>query len=317
MADEGGSMPNEINEDLIEATIRRVAESKAARVDASVVEMPVAESVAPAIARADAEGASSEAGAVAARVAALVPARKPEGEDEDDEIAPSPQSLRAQMQGLPGAPMRMAGSKPAPKPAPVQKAPPWPERNAVPREQDEAPADIAAQLQTISRRLDAVLPLLERIAGSREASPARGEWERTPQATRAPITVMRGTPAPAAAGERTEPDVIDTRPIPKPLPPLIEPKRGLDLLPRNYRITVEDKRGGVDLVPLHRSMLGMDGVRDMSLLSYNNGVAIVALETTEEIDPELLRSLVSRAMVCDARIEVHNENTMVVKLSDE
>jgi hypothetical protein len=70
-------------------------------------------------------------------------------------------------------------------------------------------------------------------------------------------------------------------------------------------------------VPLHRAMLGMEGVRDMSLLSYNNGVAIVALETAEALDPELLRSSVSRAMACDARVEVHNENTMVVKLSEE
>mgnify|MGYP001566754761 FL=1 len=215
------------------------------------------------------------------------------------------------------APMRMAGSKPAPKPAPVQMAPARPERAAAPSERAEAPSDIAAQLQTIVRRLDAVLPLLERIAASREAGAASGEWDRAPQPSRAPIAAMRAVPAPAAAGERAEPDVIDTRPIPKPLPPLIEPKRGFDLLPRNYRITVENKRGGVDLVPLHRAMLGMDGVRDMSLLSYNNGVAIVALETTEELDPELLRSSISRAMACDARVEVHNENTMVVKLSEE
>ena len=61
--------------------------------------------------------------------------------------------------------------------------------------------------------------------------------------------------------------------------------RGFELLPRTYRLTVEDKRRGVDLVPLHRALLGMDGVRDMSLLSYSNGTAIVALETTVELIP--------------------------------
>jgi hypothetical protein len=309
-------MPDDIDEDLIEATIRRVAESKAARVDAPAIEMPVAESITPVTAGADADDANREAAAILARVAALAPATQPEADNEDIEVAP-PQSLRAQMQGLPVTPMQMAGSRPVPKPAPVQMAPARPERAAAPSERVEATGDIAAQLQTIARRLDAVLPLLERIAASREAGAASGEWERAPQPSRAPITAMRAAPAPAAAGERAEPDVIDTRPIPKPLPPLIEPKRGFDLLPRNYRITVENKRGGVDLVPLHRAMLGMDGVRDMSLLSYNNGVAIVALETTEELDPELLRSSVSRAMACDARVEVHNENTMVVKLSEE
>ena len=323
-------MPNDIDEDLIEATIRRVADSKAARVDASAIEMPVAESIAPIIARADAEDASSEAAAILARVAALAPAPQPKAGDEGIEVAP-PQSLRERMQGLPVAPMQMAASRPAPKPAPMQVADsrpapkpapmqmpqPRPDRAASPSGSAEAPGDVAAQLQTIVRRLDAVLPLLERIAASREAGAASGAWERAPQLSRAPITAIRAVPAPVAAGERAEPNVIDTRPIPKPLPPLIEPKRGFDLLPRNYRITVEDKRGSVDLVPLHRAMLGMEGVRDMSLLSYNNGVAIVALETTEELDPELLRSSVSRAMAYAARVEVHNENTMVVKLSEE
>ena len=70
-------------------------------------------------------------------------------------------------------------------------------------------------------------------------------------------------------------------------------------------------------MPLHRALLSMDGVRDMSLLSYNNGVAIVALETTTELDPDALGAQVSRAMSRDARVEVHNEHTMVVKLAEE
>ena len=57
-------------------------------------------------------------------------------------------------------------------------------------------------------------------------------------------------------------------------------------MPRTYRITVEDKRRGVDLVPLHRALLAMDGVKDMSLLSYNNGVALVALEMVNDIDAD-------------------------------
>jgi hypothetical protein len=111
---------------------------------------------------------------------------------------------------------------------------------------------------------------------------------------------------------------IDTRPLPKPLPPIhaAEQKRGLDLLPRTYRITVEDKRRGVDLVPLHRALLGMEGVRDMSLLSYNNGIAIVSIETVDTLDPPALETAVSRAMARPARIEVHNDHTMVVKLED-
>jgi hypothetical protein len=127
-----------------------------------------------------------------------------------------------------------------------------------------------------------------------------------------------GAPRTALAEQLPDPGLIDTRPLPKPLPPIqIESKRGLDLLPRTYRITVEDKRRGVDLVPLHRALLSMDGVRDMSLLSYNNGVAIVALETTGDLDSDGLGKFVSRAMSRAAKVEQHNEHTFVVKLAED
>jgi hypothetical protein len=96
-----------------------------------------------------------------------------------------------------------------------------------------------------------------------------------------------------------------------------EPRRGLDLLPRSYRVTVEDKRRDVDLVPLHRALLQMHGIKDMSLLSYSNGVAIISLETTGALDPDELCATVARAMARPAKVEVHNDTTMVVKLSEE
>lgn len=320
-------MPDDIDEGLIEATIRRVAESKAARVDAPKIEMPVAESIAPVIARADSEDEGGEPAAILA--VPVDPGLQPPQEADDDQ-AVSPQSLRASMQGLPVAPMKMAAWRGAPsavlpqsaesrqarKAALLQRSPTQPAIAASLNAPAEAQGDIAVKLETIVRRLDAILPMLERIAGSREAGTAGGEWQRAPQPSRAPFAI-RATPRADGVAQVAEPAASEWQPLQKPAPPLAEPRRGFDLLPRNYRITVEDKRGGVDLVPLHRAMLSMDGVRDMSLLSYNNGVAIVALETTDELDPELLRSAVSRAMSCEARVEVHNENTMVVKLTGE
>jgi hypothetical protein len=100
-------------------------------------------------------------------------------------------------------------------------------------------------------------------------------------------------------------------------PTASEVRRGFDLLPRTYRITVEDRRRDVDLVPLHRALLQMDGMKDMSLLSYSNGVAIIALEMSATLDPEDLRVTVSRAMARDAKVESHNENTMVIKLAED
>jgi hypothetical protein len=285
-------MPKDIDEDLIEATIRRVAESRAARTTDTLtpIEMPVSEAVAPVFGNA-AESADDLASAATAEVAV----EQEIDDDEDIAVTPPPPMPRLQ-----------------PRPMPMQ-AP------AVAIAMPQHPQDVGAQLQAIAERLDAVLPLLERIAAGAPGAHVGGEWDREPQ-SRAPISMaQRAAPARdgAAVAERAAPDVIDTRPLPKPLPPLVEPKRGFDLLPRNYRITVEDRRGGVDLVPLHRAMLGMEGVRDMSLLSYNNGVAIVALETTDELDPEAMRTSVARAMQCDARVEVHNESTMVVKLNEE
>ena len=81
--------------------------------------------------------------------------------------------------------------------------------------------------------------------------------------------------------------------------------------------TIPVKRRPQNRVPLHRSLLAMEGVRDMSLLSYNNGIAIVALETMSDIDPQVLESIVSRAMSRPARVEQHNEYTLVVKLAEE
>jgi hypothetical protein len=102
-----------------------------------------------------------------------------------------------------------------------------------------------------------------------------------------------------------------------PVASATEARRGLDLLPRSYRVTVEDKRRDVDLVPLHRALLQMHSIKDMSLLSYSNGVAIISLETIAALDPDELCATVARAMARPARVEVHNDTTMVVKLSEE
>jgi hypothetical protein len=149
----------------------------------------------------------------------------------------------------------------------------------------------------VIQRLDTGLP--PRPAILRDASPAPDPTARI----EGPAPV-----APAASEVRSNappPHVDDA------------PKRGFDLLPRTYRITVEDKRRGVDLVPLHRALLGMAGVRDMSLLSYSNGTAIVALEATAEIAPDALGAAVAHAMAREVKVEVHNEQTMVIKLAED
>jgi len=168
-------------------------------------------------------------------------------------------------------------------------------------------------LETLARRLDDLAARVARLessgqqaAGTAQVPVARVASARGPM----PMSAPRLTAVPA---ER--PPVGD---VPSAQPaPGEAPRRGLDLLPRTYRITVEDKRRGVDLVPLHRALLSLEGVRDMSLLSYTNGVAIVSVETAGPLDERQLGATVSRAMARQAVVEVHNEQTMVVKIGEE
>ena len=265
--------PRADTEDLIEATIRRVAAAKAA------------------------QGSD-------------VPSADPE-EDRDAGALPRAEQIAANPAAA--TPVFMLHrATPEPSAFAPLEAPAFEESAilvALRRDLDETRAALA----TLSRRVDALV-----------ASPDRGiqpashrvplvsverdeEWDDSPTMPRLvpgqmprPAIFRDGprdtaTSEPAPQGE--EEIAIDTRPIPKPLPPLhAQPKRGVDLLPRTYRVTVEDKRRGVDLVPLHRALLGMEGVRDMSLLSYSNGVAIVSLDTLDELDPDALCAAIARAM---------------------
>ena len=51
--------------------------------------------------------------------------------------------------------------------------------------------------------------------------------------------------------------------------------------------------------------------------SAYNGVAIVSVESVGVIDPDGLGAAVSRCMSRETKVEVHNEQTMVVKIQEE
>jgi len=310
--DEAPPARQPVDEDLIEATIRRVAAQKAAKLagdpdwehaqappleppvepepEEQVEDEPLVKAPAPSV-RAFA-GAEWEHRALTAHSDDVVD--EPEAASELDEVALSRDDWQA------GAASAMAARS----------------RQARQPDVEDAIERIEQTLVALIERVDAIVPVIEQLAGAAEADwPAGPAFPRI-GATAALRSVLRDPSPRTATAEHLEPDVIDTRPIPKPLPP-IEPKRSLDLLPRTYRITVEDKRRGVDLVPLHRALLSIDGVRDMSLLSYNNGIAMVSLEATTDIEPEVVRQSVSRAMAREARIETNNEQAMVVKLAED
>lgn len=194
--------------------------------------------------------------------------------------------------------------------------------------------DTNQELRALAARFDALLPALQRFLDA--DTPAAGQ--------RAPLTVVPpghggdgwddglkvssmqfGTPPrPPVLRDPSPQTATPAELVEEPAVAAAPRLRTLDRdgnldqrFPRQYRITVEDKRRGVDLVPLHRAIQGMDNVKDMSLLSYSNGVAIVALETIGGINPEKLGEAVARSMSRETKVEVHNEQTMVVKIQED
>lgn len=329
------------DEDPIEATIRRVAAERAAR-DAELAAAATTHDSDPvddAIAHAEAAVAPEPVEEYAAPALHIVPSIEPEDAaaiDESPALDDSPAYRRPRVVE-PESWVAVGHSS----------------DEAVAR-LESGLRDAVRRIDVLTERVDALMAAIERASAPASAaatpaqphvapvpSPAAGDdddWDDAPQLPRIP---MGGPPRPAIlrdpspmtataehlvedAPAAIEPPTVTPRPAPQavapapaPAPAAPEPRRGFDLLPKTYRITVEDKRRGVDLVPLHRALLGMDGVKDMSLLSYSNGVAIVAVETLHGIDPDALNRSVARAMAREVKVEVHNETTMVVKVAED
>ena len=162
-------------------------------------------------------------------------------------------------------------------------------------------------LDDVERRLsevnDAVTRLRRCLAG--DDGVAGGDVATIDVAT---IDVAQGPPAKGEAGRsafdrlwnriESEQESKDEEPPAEPA----EERRGLDLLPKRYLITVEDRDGSVDLVPLHRALMGVEGGVEISLVSYANGVPVISLQAEGELDLEQLDSVVGKAM--DRQCEV-------------
>ena len=91
-------------------------------------------------------------------------------------------------------------------------------------------------------------------------------------------------------------------------------RKGLDLLPRQYLATVEDREGRVDLVPLHRAILGLSGIEDVSLVSYTNGVPVISLRVVGELDMEQLSTAIAMAMDRECELIPQENDKIYVRL---
>ncbi len=89
------------------------------------------------------------------------------------------------------------------------------------------------------------------------------------------------------------------------------------LVPATLRVTVEDKRNGVALVPLHRALLSLNQVDDVSLISYSGGKAVVSVSATGELDAHAAERAVSRALGRRFEISFQDGSNLLIRVSEE
>ncbi len=83
-----------------------------------------------------------------------------------------------------------------------------------------------------------------------------------------------------------------------------------------YKVTIEDRKGPVELVQLHRALGTIASVRNQSLLNYAGGVASLQLETMDEIQPSDLEAAVKKAMRRECSVVRHESNVMLVQIGE-
>ncbi|MDZ4278348.1 MAG: hypothetical protein U1B78_04335 [Dehalococcoidia bacterium] len=96
-------------------------------------------------------------------------------------------------------------------------------------------------------------------------------------------------------------------------------RRGLDALPQQYLVTVEDKEHEVDLVPLHRAFLNVAGMDEVSLVSFANGVPVISLRVEGELDFDRLSEAVGTTMgrQCEAIPQENNRLHLRLKARED
>ena len=72
--------------------------------------------------------------------------------------------------------------------------------------------------------------------------------------------------------------------------------------PYSYTVTVEEVGSRVKLVPLHQSLSEVEGIRELSLKSYTNGVAVVSIDSEIELEAPVLEEALSTGMHQGCRV---------------
>jgi hypothetical protein len=94
-----------------------------------------------------------------------------------------------------------------------------------------------------------------------------------------------------------------------------EERRGLDLLPQQFLITIEDRDSQLDLVPLHRALQDLGPMDDFSLVSYVNGVPVISFRSTSSFPIQRLGEVVGAAFERDCEVIDQENGKLFLRLT--
>ena len=180
-----------------------------------------------------------------------------------------------------------------------------------------SPAEWQQALDELERNLRAALGSIDVLRRSLDGGPATPEPAADAPSDPEPEP---GIPAKGSAGisafERFWDRGMDAEPEREDVTeePPTEP-RGLNLLPQQCLITVEDRERSVDLVPLHRALLSLAKMEDISLVSCANGTPVVSLRVVGELDQAKLQEAVSTALDQECEVIPQDTGRLFLRLS--
>jgi hypothetical protein len=192
------------------------------------------------------------------------------------------------------------------------------ETNSQPPPQTTVLADLGAVLGEVEANLRAAVRALEYLRSSLSgaAPPAIQVVQPQPEAPAEPDLPHLGSNGGGSYApferlwERLEQERADKQQPQE----AVEERRGLDLLPRQYMMTVEDRERAVDLIPLHRALQRLTGVEEVSLVSFANGVPVVSVRTDRELDLDKMRSAVETAMDRECEVIPQDNGRVYLRL---
>jgi len=153
------------------------------------------------------------------------------------------------------------------------------------------------------------------------------EVTATAEETLAKAAVLRletaGAHGEEAVAEPGEPDMEATLETARAFSARSRPPARLEVpvtdggAPYSYTLTVEDMGSRVKLVPLHQSLSQMAGVRELSLKSYTNGVAVVTIDSETALEASAVEEAFSKEMQGNCRVIAGEGPSFLVRMGGD